>query len=123
MFPKKGTYLPVGQKGSNRPIDYPGTIAAALRAELGGSHQAIKTIMRWTGANERTAKNWLGGQKGPRGEHLLGLLRHSDAVLEAVLQMAGREGVLAGKGLVEARDALAQTIAVIDAHLPRKTPR
>lgn len=40
-------------------LDYRLEIAAALRRELGGSHQAIKASMNWTGASERTAKNWL----------------------------------------------------------------
>jgi hypothetical protein len=35
-------------------------IAAALVQELGTTHhQAAKTAMRWTGAHERTVKNWL----------------------------------------------------------------
>lgn len=35
---------------------YRKAITDALRRELGPTHQAIKTVMRWTGASERTAK-------------------------------------------------------------------
>jgi len=45
---------------------YRTAIADALRRELGPTHQAIKTVMRWTGASERTAKYWLSGERGPR---------------------------------------------------------
>src|SRR5450759_2943840 len=86
-------------------IKYPEAIAAALRAELGDSHRAVKSVMRWTGVNERTAKNWLAGRRGPRGEHLLALMRHSNVVLEIVLQLAGREQIIAGKALFDARNA------------------
>ena len=52
-------------------LKYRQEIAAALKRELGGTHQAIKTLMKWTKVSERTAKNWLGGTNGPSGEHLI----------------------------------------------------
>jgi hypothetical protein len=93
MLPKKGNSFPNVTGGDTGKIDYPAAIAAALRAELGNSHQAVKTVMRWTGANERTVKNWLAGSRGPRGEHLLALLRHSNVTLEVVLQLADRQPI------------------------------
>ena len=69
---------------------YRKAIADTLRCELGPTHQAIKTVMRWTGASERTAKYWLSGDRGPSGEHLIRLAQHSDAVLITTLTMAGR---------------------------------
>ena len=114
MFPKKGKYFPNGTRRGKDKIKYPEAIAAALRAELGDSHRAVKSVMRWTGANERTAKNWLAGRRGPRGEHLLALMRHSNVVLEIVLQLAGREQIIAGKALFDARNALADMLAKID---------
>jgi pyocin large subunit-like protein len=114
MFLKKGNYFPNGTGGGKGKISYPAAIAAALRAELGSSHQAVKTVMRWTGANERTVKNWLAGRRGPRGEHLLALIRHSNAALEIVLQLAGRERVIVGKELFNVRNVLADTLAKID---------
>ena len=41
-------------------------IAAALVADLGQTHRAIKTAMRWTGASERTVKYWMSAERGKR---------------------------------------------------------
>lgn len=45
--------------------------------------------MHWTGATERTVKYWFSGERGPSGDHLIALARHSDAVLY-VVALAGR---------------------------------
>lgn len=110
MFPKRGKFFPgIGM--------YREAVAGALRAELGDSHQAVKTVMQWTGANERTVKNWLSARGGPRGEHLICLLHHSDKVLEIVMQLAGRERVMAGKTLLDARNMLASMLKTFDSWL------
>ena len=109
MFPKKGNFFPVG--GTRM---YPTAVAAALRAEVGESRQAVKTLMRWTGANERSVKNWLSGKNGPRGEHLIALLHHSDKVCETILQLAGREQVAVTESLLEARKLLAELLKRLD---------
>lgn len=114
MFPKRGNFFPVGGTGRYRTA-----VAVALRAEVGESHQAVKTVMRWTGANERTVKNWLSGRSGPRGEHLIGLLHHSDKLLEAILQLAGREQLAAAESLLEARRLMAEMIKRFDSWLDR----
>src|SRR4030081_2912422 len=114
MFPKKGNYFPNGTGAARGKVSYPAAIAAALRAELGDSHQAVKTVMRWTGANERTVKNWLAARGGPRGEHLVRLMHHSDKTLEVVLRLAGREQVMAGKTILDARNVLAKMLQQID---------
>ena len=90
---KMGTFVP--KMGTTVHLDadqaaYRKAIADALRRELGLTHQAIKTVMRWTGASERTAKYWLSGERGPSGEHLIRLAQHSDAVLITILIMAQR---------------------------------
>ena len=90
---KMGTSVP--KMGTTVHLDadqtaYRTGIADALRRELGPTHQAIKTVMRWTGASERTAKYWLSGERGPSGEHLIRLAQHSDAVLITILAMAER---------------------------------
>jgi len=64
--------------------------AIALRDELGSTHRAIKTAMRWTGASERTVKYWIAGERGPSGEHLIALARHSDIIFRMVLMLADR---------------------------------
>jgi len=70
--------------------------------------------MAYTGAGERAVKNWFEGKNGPNGENLVMLVRHSDEVLEALLSMAGREDILAGKLLVDARDKLVEMLEIID---------
>jgi hypothetical protein len=78
--------------------------------------------MRWTGASEWTVKNWLAGRRGLRGEHLLALIRHSNVVLEIVLQLAGREQIIAAKILFDARNALADMLAQIDSWMKGAEP-
>jgi hypothetical protein len=63
------------------------------------SAQATKTLMHWTNANEKTVKNWMAGSNGPRGEHLVALIKHSDYTLAACLRMAGRPNALVTAGL------------------------
>jgi len=53
----------------------------------------LNLAMRWTGASERTVKYWLAGERGPSGDHLIALVRHSDAVLFMLLALAGRHVV------------------------------
>ena len=67
VVPKMGTTVHLAADQDR----YREAVAAALRAELGPTHQAIKTAMRWTGASERTVKYWLSGERGPSGEHLI----------------------------------------------------
>lgn len=95
-------------------LEYQMKIAEALKRELGGSHQAIKTAMRWTGASERTAKNWIAGAHGPAGHHLVELLRHSDEVLKMVLSASGRTETRAALALVSTQDALDDLVAALD---------
>ncbi|MGE6696721.1 hypothetical protein ACQKH5_03450 [Hyphomonas sp. NPDC076900] len=79
-------------------MEIPGQFSAeinteALQRSLGTSRARIKVAAGWSGANERTVKNWFSGKYGPSGEHLVGLMRHSDDVLQAVLELSGREGL------------------------------
>jgi hypothetical protein len=113
MFPKKGKGFP-GTGGTRGKLDYAASIATALRGELGDSHQAIKTVMRWTGATDRTAKNWVTGIRGPTGEHLISLARHSDAVFEVIIRAAGRESLLIALQLIDAREKLAAALEILD---------
>ena len=93
---------------------YPTAIAEALQRQLGTTHQATKIIMRWTGAGERTVKNWLIGASGPSGQHLVDLIRHSDEVLETLLLMAGRHKTIATEKFIAARNKFAETLIEID---------
>ena len=106
MFPKTGKKFP---GGGTAPATYATLIADILKAELGNSHQAHKTLIRWTGANERTAKNWLSGTNGPSGEHLLQLMRNSDRVFEFVLRLSRRPAFPSNQRLEEVRNSLRDT--------------
>jgi hypothetical protein len=70
---------------------YARTVALALRRDLACSTSATKEIMRWTGASERSVKNWLSGRNGPSGAHLIELMGPSTSVFEAIKELAGRE--------------------------------
>jgi hypothetical protein len=114
MLPKTGKRLP--RRGARRPErqQLATEIGKALRAELGGTHRTVKTIMAWTCASERTIKNWLDGSHGPSGEHLIDMIRHSDAVYSLVLRLAGREHALAMVRVADLRARLAAALAEID---------
>jgi hypothetical protein len=114
MLPKMGKVLPKRDGRGASSSSYATAVALALRNELGDSHRAIKVVMRWTGASERTAKNWFAGTRGPTGEHLVSLVRHSDAVLEVFLRLAGREALLVTASLIEARSKLTDVLGTID---------
>ena len=94
--------------------DFAIVIAEALRRAFGNTHAAVKTVMAFTGAGERTVKNWVEAKNAPSGENLVELARHSEEVLEAFLLMAGREDVLSAKKLVDARDKLVEMLEIID---------
>lgn len=91
-FPKEGKFFPNGGGEAGAQI-FAAAIAEALQRSLGTSRARIKVTAGWTGANERTVKNWFSGKYGPSGEHLVGLMRHSDDVLQAVLELSGRDGL------------------------------
>jgi hypothetical protein len=112
MFRKKGKNFP--HAAAAREVAYAASIADALRTELGRSHRATKTLMRWTGASDRTAKNWLSGSYGPSGAHLIQLARESDTVLATVLGLAGRNRHLIGADLLEIRAALFAAAQLVD---------
>lgn len=114
MFPKRGTVLPDARKQNGQSSTYAKMVATALQSDLGKSHRATKTVMRWTGASERTVRNWLTGTKGPSGEHLIVLIRHSETVLEMILGYSGRERSVAAGKLIAARDGLHELLGCIN---------
>jgi hypothetical protein len=110
MLPKKGIVFPNGKNLG----PYEAAVAYALKSQLGGTHQAVKVIMRWTGAGERTVKNWLAGVSGPNGRHLVELIRNSDEVLDVLLLMAGRRQIAVANKLLDVRDKVAEAIKQVD---------
>ena len=89
-------------------------IAEALRRQYGGTPAAVKIVVRLTRVNERAVKNWFDAKNGPSGENLVGLLRHSDEVLETVLSLAGRQDLIVARKLTGAREKLKEMLAMID---------
>lgn len=89
-------------------------IALALRAEFGGGPSAVKTAARVIRANERAVRNWFEAKNGPSGEYLIPLLQHSDLVLRAVLELAGRRDLLVAARVADIRQQLVDLVAAID---------
>jgi hypothetical protein len=120
MFPKKGKVFPRSNSDCCGSFDYADAIASALRKELGDSHQAVKTAMRWTGARERTVKNWLAGSNGPSGHHLVALVQHSEEVFGTLLRLSGRPPSIDLDRLVAAHEALANVLKALDVAAEQK---
>ncbi|MBA83513.1 MAG: hypothetical protein CML60_12360 [Rhodobacteraceae bacterium] len=95
-------------------VEYREAVRSALTYELGGAGRAAKATIKWTGVSERTAKNWIAGSYGPSGEHLIGLMKHSDAVLDVVLQLAGRNEALAMERVRIVRRELVEVLKMLD---------
>lgn len=106
-FPKKGNSFHGGGNG-RMPTDYGMTFAEmvsmVLRQSVGGRPSAVKLVARWTGAGERTVKNWFAGSCAPKGDHFRELVRHCPEMLDAFLVSIGRHDqvVLAKVGQIEA---------------------
>ena len=117
-FPEKGKFFPEeGGNGEHESDgvngDFVAAIRSALKRSLGNSRAGIKTVATWTGANDKTVKNWFQGKYGPSGKHLVDLIRHSDDVLETFLQMAGREDLMVAMKLATAEHAIAELLAAV----------
>jgi len=114
MFPKKGKKLPGGLHASSCDDEFRRDLACALKKELGSTHQAIKTMMRWTGASDRTVKNWLAGTHSPSGYHLVLLAHHSDAVLVCFLIAANRSQLSIDVDWISLRIKILEFVAMMD---------
>ena len=112
-FPKKGNSFHGGGKGRVPPghaKTFAGMVSTVLQESVGGRPSAVKLVARWTGAGERTVKNWFAGSCAPKGDHFRELVRHCPEMLDAFLQSAGRHDqvVLVRIGQIETalREAL-----------------
>jgi hypothetical protein len=114
--PVSGNIFPStsGTIAESENYDFTAVIAETLHVAFGGTARSVKTVMAYTGAGERTVKNWFEGKNGPNGQNLIELIRHSDEVFEAILAMAGREDILAGKLLADSREKLVEMLEIID---------
>lgn len=117
-FPKKGKSFPK-ENSCNGNGDVPpitclaAEIASALKRSLGDSRSGAKTVAAWTGANEKTVKNWFSGTYGPSADHLVALVRQSDEVLGTFLAMAGREDLMVAIKLEAAERAIAEVLEAV----------
>lgn len=109
MLLEKGKELPRDQAQQ----DYATVIALALGKSVGGSHHASKMLMRWTGACERTTKNWLSGDHGPSGQHLIALAQHSPEVRNAIEVLVGHPCVGGNDRLQRALELLTTAVALL----------
>ncbi len=114
MSPKTGKVFPEVDYVQIDKVDYATAISEALKSELRDSPSAIKIIMRWTGAKERTVKNWVAGTHGPSGEYLIVLAHHSHAVMLAFHQLAGRSESACDPRMGMIRKKLTEALDVID---------
>lgn len=101
----------LAELGATRFAD---VVAFALHREYGHTHAAVKTVVGLTGATTRAVKNWFDATNGPSGESLIALCRHSDQVLEAVLELAGRAELVKAKDVDGAIEMLRDTLAKLD---------
>jgi|GEM_PF-1250649 len=114
MLHKKGNSFHRECEGRVSESEYRQAISTALSQELGDAGQGVKATMRWTGASERTSKNWISGSYGPTAEHLIELMRHSDTVLNVVLGLSGRPEAMTMERIKTARDELADILEELD---------
>src|SRR5882757_8653562 len=117
-FPKTGKSFPKrgGDRSSDFSLDdhaFAMKIASALKLELKDRNSRAKLVTGWTGANERTVKNWILGRYAPCGRHLVGLARHSDQVLDAILTMADRQDLLLARKVEDLRRRVFEMAALM----------
>jgi hypothetical protein len=65
--------------------------------------------MGWTGASERAVKIWLAGSSGPRGDHLIALMRNSDRLFREVIELTGRKAFADSDTLLKLKANLEET--------------
>jgi hypothetical protein len=115
-LPKKGEELPLARTRQEQAREFAQAIANALKEELARG-ASIKTIMAWTGAGERTVKEWLAGSNAPRAFQVECLMRSSDLVYERLIIRTGRKPVVNRAGLEALRAHLTGLVGAIDTAL------
>lgn len=114
-FPNTGNVFPRGHRREPGPLSFANLVSTALRTSLRGQSSSIKTVAQWTGANERTVKNWFAGDRAPTGDHFLGLAANSPAVLAAFLAAIHRNDCLVMAEIEEARAKVAAALVALEA--------
>lgn len=115
-FPQKGNLFPTGSGSNLPPIDpltFASVISLALMRARSDRQISIKNVVNWTGANERTVKNWFSGRFGPSGDHLMVLANHCDEVMDAIIRMSGRSTLSASLRLEAAEKSLVAALKLV----------
>jgi len=116
MVPKSGTQLPNSRKILS-DADLAAQIGHALRTELGASRRATKSVMRWTGVSDKTARTWLHGGASPSGLHLIYLAQNSPMVMTVLLELTGHGELRLGLQLQEIEQSMVGALEQIRALL------
>lgn len=116
-FPEKGNIFPNGRTSDET---FAKLVSSVLCRALGERSSAIKVVARWTGAGERTVKNWFVAKNAPSGDHFLELVRHCPDMLDEFLAAAGQKERLAGVSVRAARLALVTSILALDKLMDRE---
>ena len=104
------------ESGNSFPqVRFASEIAGALHRQCDGLPGGIEMVIRLTGANERTVRNWFEAKNGPSGELLVALCRHSDEVLDTVLRLAGRTLHVRALQIALAQRTARDLCAILDA--------
>ena len=112
-FQKTGNLLQGASSGSGEEA-FAAMVASVLRGRFGDRPAAIKVVARWTGANERTVKNWFGGHCAPRGHFFRSLVLHCPEMLDAFLISVGARDRLASVKLMEAQRVLREALTLVE---------
>lgn len=109
-----------GSKFRNTPTGLSDAVLAnmvgtALKADLGGTRQATKTVMRWTHVSDHTARSWLNGHTSPSSLHLLELATQSENVMTVILTATGHSGLQFAHDLDAVENVLETTLAKVRA--------
>ncbi|MGA0601532.1 hypothetical protein ACO2Q3_12585 [Caulobacter sp. KR2-114] len=111
LRPESGKPFPLD---ASEELSFSTAIADALRRDFGSNPSAVKRVARLVRANERGVRNWFEGRNGPSGEHLVLLMRHSNAVLEIVLALCGRYDLVHTQLVFDAKERVRQILSTLD---------
>lgn len=114
-FPNSGNSFPGDRNRAIGNLAFAKLVSTALKASLRGQSSKIKTVALWTGASDRTVKNWFSGERAPSGDHFLGLAENCPAVLAAFLAAIHRSDCLVMADIEEARAKVAAALLALDA--------
>lgn len=113
-FRKTGKFLhkSEGEAGEDA---FAAMVATVLHGRFEERPASIKVVARWTGASERTVKNWFSGHCAPRGHFFRSLVLNCPEMLDAFLLSVGGGDRLAAAKLMEVQRVLREALALIEA--------